>query len=248
MAKWQHVWITGASSGLGEHAARQLAEKGCHVSVTARSLDGLAALAASHENISVHRGDVTDSEAMKKLVAEIEASHGPIDMCLLSAGAGFVVKATELEPENFARTLDVNVMGVVNCVAALLPSMLARGKGHISWIASLNGYGGVPRTSAYGASKSALIHMAESLRLEWARKGLTVSVINPGYVRTAMTANNKGPMLFLMEVEDAASKMIAGLEKEKFEIYFPWQLAWVLKILNLLPYPVYFFLMKRFFL
>ncbi|PCH47936.1 MAG: oxidoreductase [Hyphomicrobiales bacterium] len=248
MGKWKHVWITGASSGLGEHAARQLAEKGCHVSVTARSLDGLAALAASSDNISVFPGDVTNCDEMKKLVAEIEASNGPIDMCLFSAGAAFPVKATDLQPENFARTFDVNVMGVVNCVDAVLPSMLARGKGHISWIASVNGYGGIPRSAAYGASKAALIHMAESLKLEWRAKGLKVSVINPGYVRTAMTANNKAPMPFLLEVEDAASKMIAGLEKEKFEIYFPWQLAWILKILNLLPYPIYFSLMKRFFL
>jgi len=200
--KWKHVWITGASSGLGEYTARILAEKGCHVSISARSLDKLEAIAATHENISAHAADVTDGDRLKEVVSEIEAAHGPIDLCILSAGAWFQSSITELNIENFQKT-------------------------------------------SYGATKAALIHMAETVKPELEAKNIVVSVVNPGFVRTAMTDKNKFPMPFLMEPEDAAEKIISGLEAEKFEVAFPWQLVWILKFLNHLPYWLYFKIIKR---
>jgi len=237
--KWKHVWITGASSGLGEHAARILAAKGCHVSISARSEDKLAAIASSSDNISSYPVDVTKADDIKRVVKEAEAAHGPIDLAIFCAGAWYPAKITELNLENFSKTVDVNLMGVVNGIDAVMPSMLARGKGHLSWVSSVAGYGGLPKSAAYGATKSALIHLAESTKPELARKGISVSVINPGFVKTDMTAENDFPMPFLMEVEDAAEKMVAGLEAEKFEVRFPWQLVWILKILNHLPYWLY---------
>ncbi len=237
--------MTGASSGLGEFTARKLAEQGCHVSISARSLDKLETIAASHENISAYALDVTDMDRTREVVAQAEADHGPIDLAIFSAGAWFQSGILNMEMENFEKTVDVNLMGVVRSIDAVLPGMVARGKGHVSWIASVAGYGGLPNAAAYGATKSALIHLAETVKLELERKNIAVSVINPGFVRTPMTDKNKFPMPFLMEPEDAAVKIVEGLKAKKFEIAFPWQLVWILKLLNHLPYWLYFKLIGR---
>ena len=245
MAGWKHVWITGASSGLGEHVARQLADEGITVSISARSADKLDAIAASNANIHAVPADVTDHGRLREVVEQIEADHGPIDLCIFCAGAWFPGKITALNVESFQKTLDVNVMGVVNALEAVQGKMLERGTGHISWVSSVAGYGGLPNSAAYGTSKAALIHLAESVRPELERKGLKVSVINPGFVKTPMTAVNEFPMPFLMEVEDGAAAMIKGLKAEKFEVTFPWQLVRILKFLNLLPYPVYHWIIRK---
>lgn len=233
---WTHVFITGASSGLGEHVARQLAEQGCKVTICARSKDSLEAIAASSPNIFAHVADVTDAQGLKDLVEQIEAERGPIDLAIFSAGAWFPGSITDLQLDNFSRTLDVNLMGVANALDAVLPGMLERGSGHISWISSVAGYIGLPNAAAYGASKSALIHMAESAHGELKRRGIALSVINPGFVRTKLTDKNKFPMPFLMEPESAAAKIINGLKRRKFEIAFPWQMVWILKTIQILPY------------
>lgn len=244
-APWKHVWISGASSGLGEYTARALAKLGCRVSISARSKDALDAIAADFSNVTSYVGDVTDRERMLELVDEMENAHGPIDLCILSAGTWFPGSITSLQVENFAKTIDINLMGVVYCLDAILPRMLERRTGHISWISSVAGYGGLPNSAAYGASKAALIHFAESAKPELERKGIALSVINPGFVKTQLTAKNKFPMPFLMEPEDAADKIVSGLRKKKFEIAFPWQLVTILKAINHLPYWLYFWVTKR---
>jgi len=245
-APWKHVWITGASSGLGEYTALLLAKQGCHVSISARSGDKLKAIAVTSDNISAHVMDVTDAKGTLRLVDELEKKHGPIDLCIFSAGVGFKDVLSEFNGEVFKKTFDINVQGVVNAFEAILPRMRKRKRGHISWIASVAGYGGLPGGVSYGASKAALIHMAETVKMGLEKEGIDVSVINPGFVRTPMTAPNKHPMPFLMEPEDAAVKIVAGLKAKKFEIAFPWQMVWMLKFLNLLPRRLYFFIMKRF--
>ncbi len=244
-APWKHVWITGASSGLGEYAARLLAQQGCQVSITARSDDKLQAIASEYPNIAVYPADVTDAARLKDIVSQMEQDHGPVDLAVFSAGAWFQSTIAELKVENVAKTFDVNVMGVVNALDAVLPQMLARGSGHVSWIASVAGYGGLPLSAAYSGSKSALITMAESMMPELKKSGIDISVINPGFVRTPMTDVNEFPMPFLMEPEDAAVKMVDGLKARKFEIAFPWQMVAILKFLNHLPYWAYFKLVKR---
>ena len=244
-APWKHVWITGASSGLGEYAARLLASQGCKVSISARRQEELEAIATDEPNISVYPADVTDAEALKAIVAEMEAEHGPIELALFSAGAWFPSSIRDMRIENFARTLDVNVMGVVNAMDAVLPQMLERGSGHISWISSIAGYIGLPNSAAYGASKSALISIAESVHGELQKNGITVSVVNPGFVRTQLTDKNKFPMPFLMEPDVAAVKMVDGLKRRKFEIAFPWQMVFALKLLRILPYRLSLPLIRR---
>lgn len=245
-APWKHVWITGASSGLGEYTARQLAQQGCIVSISARRHERLEAIAGEHPNIFTYPADVTDPEAMKIIVAQMEADHGPVELAVFSSGAWFPGSMGEVKVGDFARTIDVNVIGVANALQAVLPQMVERGTGHVAWVSSVSGYIGLPNSTAYSASKAALISMAESLYVELRRKGITVSVINPGFVRTALTDKNKFPMPFLMEPEDAATKIVAGLKKRKFEIAFPWQMVMILKTLRILPYRLSLALINRF--
>jgi short-subunit dehydrogenase len=142
--------------------------------------------------------------------------------------------------------LDVNYLGVVNALAACLPAMKGRGHGQIAWMASVAGYRGLPKAAAYGPGKAALINLAESLKVDLERLGIILSVINPGFVRTPMTAGNDFPMPFLMEPEDAARRTIAGLKAGRFEIAYPRRFAALLKVGRVLPYWLYFWLIRTF--
>lgn len=244
-APWKHVWITGASSGLGEHTARLLAKQGCTVSICARSKEKLDAIAAESDNIFAYVADVTDPDRLKELVAEIEEAHGPIDLALFSAGAWFQSSLKDMKIDNFKKTIDVNLMGVVYAIDAVLPRMLDRQRGHLAWVSSVAGYGGLPNAVSYGTSKAALIHMAESVRPELEKEGIDVSLVNPGFVKTQLTDKNKFPMPFIMEPEAAAEKIVEGLRAKKFEVRFPWQLVWILKAMNSLPYWLYFKIVRR---
>jgi short-subunit dehydrogenase len=141
--------------------------------------------------------------------------------------------------------MGTNYMGVVNCLAALGPRMIARRSGHLSWIASVAGYMGLPKAAAYGPTKAALINLAESLYPEMREKGVLVSVINPGFVETPLTQQNDFEMPFLMKPEDAARRTIEGLAAGRFEVAYPCRFVAILKSVRLLPYPLFFKLMAR---
>ena len=136
-------------------------------------------------------------------------------------------------------------MGVVNCLAALAPRMIARKAGHLSWIASVAGYMGLPKAAAYGPTKAALINLGESLYPEMKLKGVQVSVINPGFVATPLTAQNDFEMPFLMQPADAARRSIDGLASGRFEIAYPTRFVAILKSIRALPYPLFFRLITR---
>ena len=239
---WKLVWITGASTGIGREVALQLAARGVTVAVSARSAEKLEGMG---ENIKPYPLDVTDAAAVAKTIAQIEAELGPIDLALMGAGAYAPIAMDQIKPELFASIMNVNYMGVVNAVAALVPIMRQRGRGHIAWIASVSGYRGLPKASAYGPTKAALINLAESLKPELGALGLTVSVVNPGFVETPMTKANDFPMPFLMTPQDAARRTIDGLAKGKFEVAYPTRFVAILKFTRLLPYVIYFWLIKR---
>ena len=239
---WKLVWITGASTGIGREVALQLAARGVTVAVSARSAEKLEGMG---ENIKPYPLDVTDAAAVAKTIAQIEAELGPIDLALMGAGAYAPIAMDQIKPELFASIMNVNYMGVVNAVAALVPIMRQRGRGHIAWIASVSGYRGLPKASAYGPTKAALINLAESLKPQLGALGLTVSVVNPGFVETPMTKANDFPMPFLMTPQDAARRTIDGLAKGKFEVAYPTRFVAILKFARLLPYAIYFWLIKR---
>ena len=240
------VWITGASSGIGEALARRLARDGRRVAVSARSataLDTLAAADPSH--LMAVPLDVTDATACTAAVAEIETRFGEIDLAVLNAGMHQPMSADDFSTATLRRLLDINLLGVAHCLEPLLARMAARRRGHVALVASVAGYGGLPTAAAYGPSKAALINMAESLKLDCDRLGIKLQLVDPGFVKTPLTDRNDFPMPFLMPVDAAVDALIAGLATRRFEIVFPRRFAILLKLLNMLPYDAYFALVRR---
>lgn len=240
------VWITGASSGLGAAAARAYAADGWRVAATARGASALEALGReTGGRVRAFPADGTDRVAMAATVARIEATMGPIDLAILNAGAAEYTEVAAFDPAVFDRLFAVNVIGTVNALTPLLPGMLARRAGVIAIVASIAGYRGLPRASAYGATKAALINMAEALKVELDGTGVSMKLVNPGFVRTPLTDKNDFPMPFLMEVDAAAAAMKRGLAGSGFEVVFPRRMAWLLKFLRVLPYALYFAAVSR---
>lgn len=239
---WKLVWITGASTGIGREVALQLAARGVRVAVSARSAEKLEGMGAM---ITAYPLDVTDPRAVLATIAKIELELGPIDMALMAAGAYAAIDLNAFEPEPFAHMMQVNFLGVINCISGLLPIMRQRRAGRIAWIASVAGYRGLPKAAGYGPTKAALINLAESLKPELESVGIKISVVNPGFVETPMTKGNDFPMPFLMKPEDAARRTIEGLAAGKFEVAYPTRFVAILKIARLLPYTLYFWLIRR---
>jgi short-subunit dehydrogenase len=245
---WRVVWITGASTGIGAEIAKQLAGSAVVVATSARKADVLAKAAKLNANLKPYPLDVTDAAAVATTFAKIELDLGPVNLVIAGAGTYTPVAAANIKPEIFQNTYQVNYLGVINVLSTVLPVFRARKSGHIAWIASVAGYIGLPKAAAYGPTKAALINLAECLQPELAADGITTSIINPGFVKTPLTAQNDFDMPFLMEVEEAARLTIAGLAKKKFEIAYPWKFVLILKILRLLPYSWFFALVRKYVL
>ena len=243
--RWRTVWITGASSGIGRAVALRLAASGARVAASARTEAGLAALAAENSAVAAFPLDVVEPGPVADTVERIERELGGIDLAILAAGTWTQVKpARAFDPEVFRRAMEVNYLGTVNALAALVPRMVARGGGHIAIVASVAGYRGLPRAAAYGPSKAALINLAESIRPELEARGVRISVINPGFVRTPMTDVNRFPMPFLMEPDEAARRIVAGLAAGRYEIAFPTRFVAVMKLLRALPDAAFFWVVR----
>jgi short-subunit dehydrogenase len=242
---WNVVWITGASTGIGRELALKIAATGAKVAISARSADQLAEVAKLAPTITAFPVDVTDAAAVARTHAEIERQLGPIDLAILNAGAWEPMAAGRFESAVLERTYDTNVFGVTRALEALIPAMSARRSGHIALVASVAGWRGLPKSIAYGSSKAALIHIAECLKSDLANTGITVTIINPGFVDTPMTKRNDFPMPFMVTAEKAATTIVSGLAKRRFEITFPWQMVTILKTMRILPYSLYFWLLRR---
>ncbi|WP_119419980.1 SDR family NAD(P)-dependent oxidoreductase [Desertibaculum subflavum] len=241
------AWVTGASSGIGRAVALQLAREGWRVAASARGADALAGLAAEapRGTVAAYPLDVTDGPALHAVVAEIERALGPIDRAVLNAGTHKPVTADRFSAAPFKALLQTNVIGTVHGLEALIPPMQGRGRGQIAVVASVAGWRGLPTAAAYGASKAALINMAEALRPELAALGIDLRLVNPGFVETPLTAKNRFPMPFLISAEAAADRICRGLDGSGFEISFPRRFTWVLKCLRILPYRLYFPIIRR---
>lgn len=240
------VWITGASSGIGLALAERMIRDGWTVAGSARSEDALAALAEKHPGkFFGYPLDVTDETAAKKTVSRIREERGGLDMAVLAAGTHLPFDVEDFKVETFRTLIEINLIGVVNCLAAVVPGFIAARRGHVAVVSSVAGYGGLPTAAAYGATKAALINMTESLKFDLDRHNVKTQLVCPGFVRTPLTDKNPFPMPFLMEPEDAAEAFYQGLKSDRFEITFPKRFAVILKRLNSLPYSLYFRLVKR---
>lgn len=243
------AWLTGASSGIGKATALELARRGWTVCLTARRLEELEALAGEAAGLPgrlvAHAGDVTDEAGMAALVETIERIHGPIALAFFNAGVAPYTRAGALDVDAFRQALNVNVLGAANGLAPVVARMGARRKGQVAVNASVAGYRGLPKAAAYGASKAAAIHLCEALKFDCDNLGITMQVVNPGFIDTPLTRKNDFPMPFLMSMDDAARRVVDGFERGRFEIIFPRRLAFILKVMRLLPYAWYFPLVAR---
>lgn len=238
-----NIWITGASTGLGREVAKQYAFAGHAVCVSARGAAGLESLVEECRdapgNIYCHSLDVTEPDRVEQAFAAIEADMGLPDLVVLNAGTNIPDTVQRFDRANYARIMDINFMGTINCLQQVVPSFLERRSGQIAVVASVAGYRGLPYAAAYCASKSALISLCESLQPELAVAGIHLHVVDPGFVRTPLTDKNEFEMPFLMEVEDAAAAMVNGLRHGRFEITFPKRFTWLVKAMRLLPYAIF---------
>ena len=246
---WTNVWITGASQGIGRSVALALAAGGVNVIASARSLDKLEQLVADSADLpgDIHLVpvDVTDYAAVLMAVDAIEASWGTLDLAFLNAGTYLPMKAAEFDCYVIQQQMDLNVMGVCHCIEPLMEVFKERGKGHIAINASLAGYRGLPSSGGYGASKAALINLAESMRVELDQRVIKVQVINPGFVKTPLTDKNTFHMPCLMDSDKAAQALIKGLQSSRFEIRFPFAFGLVMGVLKSLPFSLYSKIVRR---
>ncbi len=242
----QRVWIIGASSGIGAAVASRLLALGARVALSARSAAELERMASSHPGKTLAAPlDVTDAAAVAPVLQQIVSAWGGIDLVLLCAGSHQPVRAWGVDAAAARQLVDVNLNGVINCLPAVVAQLLAQKAGGVGVVSSVAGYGGLPTSLIYGATKAALINLAETLYLDLAPRGLGVYVINPGFVKTPLTDKNTFPMPALIGADEAAREIIAGLEKGRFEIHFPRRFTLWLKLLRLLPYRWYFALVRK---
>jgi short-subunit dehydrogenase len=239
------VWVIGASTGIGAATARALLAAGAHVALSARSADKLRAVAGASANARVEPLDFTDSAAVSAAWERLRNDWRGVDLVLIVAGTHQEIRAWDLNEKDARALLEVNLHGVINTAAAVLPGLLAQGGGAIGIVSSVAGYRGLPKALIYGASKAALINFAETLYLDLHPKGLGVYLVMPGFVKTPLTDKNEFRMPHLISADEAAREILAGLRAGCFEIHFPRAFTRQLKFLRLLPYRLYFPLIRK---
>ena len=238
------VWVVGASSGIGQATARALHAQGATVFVSARNADALTKFTAAHAGAVALPLDVTDAAAVA-VAAQTVLAAGPLDVMLYCAGYYKELRATEYDLKEMLQHNAVNYVGALHVLGALLPAFQARKAGHISLVASVAGYGGLPKSLAYGPTKAALINLAETLYMDLKDSGIGVSLVCPGFVETPLTAQNGFAMPALLKPEQAAEEILQGWEDGNFEIHFPKRFTRWVKALGLLPYPAYFAAVRK---
>lgn len=243
---WQgkRVWIIGASTGIGAATAAALHAQGAQVIVSARKVQALEAFAQQHPTSTALPLDVTDRAAVHAATQSL-LDAGPLDCVMYCAGHYHAMRATAMDIDDMQRHLAVNYTGALYMLEAIVPAMVARGAGHISLVGSVAGYSGLPNSLAYGPTKAALINLAETLYLDLRQQGVGVSIINPGFVETPLTANNTFDMPALLTPAQAAQHIVQGWARGAFEIHFPKRFTLWLKLLRLLPYCLYFALVGK---
>ena len=251
LTQWQGrvVWLVGASTGLGRALAELLHAKGAAVIVSARSARTLERFVAAHPGSRALPLDVTEPHALADAAASIVARHGRIDHAVYCAGTYRAMRATEFDLDTALQHLRINYEGALRLLDAVLPQLLRQAAAgqdaHLSLTASVAGYRGLPKALAYGPTKAALINLAENLFLDLAPLGIGVSVLNPGFVRTPLTAQNDFEMPALLTPQQAAAAVLRGWEAGDFEIHFPKRFTLAMKALRVLHDRLYFALMRR---
>ena len=233
------VWLVGASSGIGQATAHALHEHGARVVVSARNAAALDAFVRDHAGAVALPLDAADPAAVNA-AAQTVLAQGPIDLMMYCAGHYREMRAAEFDLAEMLKHQQVNYTGALYLLDALLPAMRQRGAGHISLVGSVAGYRGLPKSLAYGPTKAALINLAETLYLDLQASGVAVSLVNPGFVETPLTAQNQFSMPALISPAKAAEEILSGWAAGEFEIHFPKRFTRWMKTLRVLPYALYF--------
>ena len=247
---WQgkNVWLIGASAGIGEALGRKLSSLGADVILSARNAERLADLSAELPRSSPLAMDFTDGEALQAIWRKACKESAPCaipDMVIVNAGSYEPMLAQDFDLIRAKQQFEVNVGGPLNVLAQVLPAYIAAKRGHVVLVSSVAGYRALPKALVYGASKSALSYMAETLYLELANKGVAVTLVCPGFVETQLTADNDFEMPALISAEEAAEHIVRGLAQGEFEIHFPKRFTRFLKVLGWLPRSLYFKLARK---
>lgn len=248
LTQWQGrwVWVLGASTGIGRATAAALHRQGARVVVSARDAAALQAFVRAHPGCVAQPLDVTDAAAWPAAVRAVQACCGGVpDLVLYCAGHYKAQRATAFDLPEMQRHLAVNYSGALLMLNSLLPLLLAAGRGHISLVGSVAGYRGLPLSLAYGPTKAALNSLAESLYLDLRPRGLGVSIVNPGFVDTPLTAQNRFAMPAMITPEQAAVHMLRGWAQGRFEMNFPRRFTRWVRLLRWLPDAWYFAAVRR---
>ena len=242
----KNIWITGASSGIGKALALKFAQEGWQVAASARRENLLNEISELNKNISTFPLDVTDNEKCKEVFKEIKNKYQNLDICFFSTGIWDPKKEKNIDIEQMESVMKINFFGTLNCIKTVENYFKDKKSGHISIVSSVAGYRGLPNSTGYGASKAALINLAESLYFDFGRHNVRISLVSPGFIKTPMTDKNEFKMPFLKTSEFAADKIYNGLVNgSSFEIDFPKELTLILKLLKILPNRLYLYLIKK---
>lgn len=233
------VFLTGASSGIGEALAIDIAKKGAILGLLARREDLLKQLAEKCESVGgkarVFACDVTDEKGVAEAAENLRNEFGKIDILICNAGVGGPKHAKDLVNSEVKKIFDINFMGAVHSVTAVLPKMIEQGSGQLVAISSLAGFRGLPYSASYSASKGAMTNFFESLRLDLIGSGVDVTIIQPGFIKTPLTSGRENKMPFIMELDDAIPYFVKAIEKKKRFSAFPWQLATFVRLGRIFP-------------
>jgi short-subunit dehydrogenase len=245
----QVALITGAASGLGRQLAFLLAAEGVAVAAVDLQAQGLQSLEQELHTrgtrVASEIADVTDAVALQKAVTALEARVGPVDLLIASAGIGTATPALDFDGAGFATLIQVNLLGVANSVAAVLPGMLSRGRGHLVAISSLASYRGLPSLAGYCASKAGVNALMESLRVELRGHGIVTTTVCPGWVRTPMTAQLPLKVPLMLELDDAARRILRAIRQRRAFTAFPGRTRRQVALMRWLPAGVSDWMLQR---
>jgi short-subunit dehydrogenase len=231
--------VTGASSGIGWALAKTLAAEGCKVGLVARRrgrLEELAAeIRAAGSAVAFAAADVGDQTQVQAAIGEIAGRLGPVDLLIANAGVGAPTLPEPMNVADIETQFRVNTFGVIYAIEAVLPDMLRRGRGHLVAVSSLAAYKGLPGESGYCASKAAVNVFMEGLRIQLRDRGIAVTTVCPGFVKTPMTAVNDFHMPFVLEADEAARRIVRALRRRPKVYNFPWQTTLLMKLTRWIP-------------
>lgn len=257
ISNWRglRIWIVGGSTGIGAALIKPLIERGAQIAVTARreavlqqTFERVTGLSPAQALASGHRllpANVTEIGELRAAHDALMAQWGTIDLVLWVAGTYQAMQAHDFDLTRANSIVATNLGGVMNGLSLLLPMYVREGRGHLAIVASVAGYSGLPKALVYGPTKAALINLCESLYLDLRPRGVGVTLVNPGFVDTPLTATNNFYMPAMISADEAARRIIAGLEHGLFEIHFPHRFSRMLKFLRILPYRLYMLIVAR---